>query len=45
VVEPGPIKVLIGSSSADIHLTDEFNIKGETTEITEKTFFSTVETK
>ena len=33
VVEPGEIKLMIGSSSADIRLNGSVNIKGETTEV------------
>ncbi|MBN1995869.1 MAG: glycoside hydrolase family 3 C-terminal domain-containing protein [Anaerolineae bacterium] len=45
IIEPGLLKVLIGSSSEDIRLVGEFNIAGEMIEIAQKTFFSTVETK
>jgi beta-glucosidase len=43
VVEPGVIKVMIGSSSADIRLTGEFEITGEAAEVIAKVFFSPVE--
>ncbi|MBY0418909.1 MAG: fibronectin type III-like domain-contianing protein, partial [Pararheinheimera sp.] len=33
VVEPGEIKLMLGSSSADIRLNGSFNIKGEITEV------------
>lgn len=33
VVEPGEIKLMIGSSSADIRLNGSFNIKGDVTEV------------
>jgi len=33
VVEPGEIKLMLGSSSADIRLNGSVNIKGETTEV------------
>jgi beta-glucosidase len=42
VVEPGPIRLLVGSSSADIRLSGTFEITGETTTVGHKTFFSTV---
>jgi beta-glucosidase len=42
VVEPGVIEILIGSSSADIHLRGAFEIEGETTEAGPgQVFFST----
>jgi beta-glucosidase len=43
VVEPGVIKVMLGSSSEDIRLTGEFEIIGKTTAVTTKVFFSSVE--
>jgi beta-glucosidase len=43
VVEPGVIKLMIGSSSADIRLTGEFEITGEAAEVIAKVFFSPVE--
>jgi len=43
VIEPGIMKVMVGSSSEDIRLTGEFEIKGELLEIkNEKKFFSSV---
>ena len=33
VVEPGKMDVMIGSSSADIHLTGEFEIVGEVADV------------
>lgn len=43
VLEPGVIQVMIGSSSQDIHLTGEFCLTGEITNIgTAKVFFSMV---
>ena len=42
VLEPGTIRVLIGSSSADIRLAGAFEITGETTPIAQKTFFGIV---
>ncbi|MBZ0182998.1 MAG: glycoside hydrolase family 3 C-terminal domain-containing protein, partial [Melioribacteraceae bacterium] len=43
VLEPGPVEVMIGSSSEDIHLTGSFTVVGDTTVIHDKTFFSTAE--
>ena len=46
VVEPGKIKVMIGSSSEDIRLTGEFEITGEITEISNvKKFFTSIRVK
>ncbi|MFZ3386278.1 MAG: glycoside hydrolase family 3 N-terminal domain-containing protein [Candidatus Hydromicrobium sp.] len=46
VVEPGKIKVMIGSSSEDIRLTGEFEITGEITEISGvKKFFTSIRVK
>jgi beta-glucosidase len=43
VVEPGLIKVMVGSSAEAIHLTDEFTIVGKPTDIGAcKKFFSLV---
>lgn len=43
VVEPGLIKVMVGSSAESIHLTGEFNIVGKPTDISaQKKFFSLV---
>jgi len=43
VIEPGTIKVMIGSSSEDIRLTGEFEIKGVVTEIkNEKKYFTLI---
>jgi beta-glucosidase len=44
VVEPGNIKVMLGSSSEDIRLTGEFRIAGETSvEITDRVFVCPVD--
>jgi beta-glucosidase len=44
VIEPGPVKVMIGSSSDDIRLTGEFEIVGEITDVSAaKVFFSKVD--
>lgn len=46
VVEPGIIKVMIGSSSEDIRLTGEFEITGEVTEISGvKKYFTSIRVK
>jgi beta-glucosidase len=43
VVEPGDIEVMVGGSSADIHLKGSFEIEGEVTESgLDQVFFSTV---
>jgi beta-glucosidase len=43
IVEPGTIKVMVGSSSEDIRLTGEFEIKGMVKEIKNKeSYFSSV---
>jgi beta-glucosidase len=45
VVVPGPVDVLLGSSSEDIHCVGSFTITGEKTSVGEnKVFFSRVET-
>ncbi len=43
VLEPGPVEVMIGSSSEDIHLTGAFEVVGDTVAVQDKVFFSTVE--
>jgi beta-glucosidase len=40
VVEPGPIEVMLGASSADIRLTKQVDITGETSVVTDKVSFS-----
>jgi len=46
VVEPGTIKVMLGSSSEDIRLTGEFEITGEVTEIESgKKYFTLIRVK
>ena len=43
VVEPGVIEVMVGNSSADIHLTGEFTLTGDVMDVSaSKTFFSRV---
>jgi beta-glucosidase len=43
VVEPGAIKLMIGSSSADLRLHGSFDIAGEVTDVgAHKAYFSTV---
>lgn len=42
VIEPGTIRVMVGSSSGDIHLTDSFEITGETTPV-QQVFHTEVE--
>jgi beta-glucosidase len=43
VVEPGAIEIMVGGSSADIHLKGTFEIEGEVTEVgSGQHFFSTV---
>ncbi len=44
IVEPGTVKVMVGSSSDDIRLTGKFEITGKTVELKNKRkYFSTVE--
>ncbi len=46
VVEPGEIKIMIGSSSEDIRLNDSFTIEGRETEVDEsEIYYSSVEAK
>jgi beta-glucosidase len=43
VIEPGPIKVMVGASSVDIRLVEQFEIIGETTKIGgAKVYFSSI---
>ena len=39
VLEPGAVKIMIGSSSDDIRLEDEFEIGGETTQVVKDRVF------
>jgi beta-glucosidase len=41
VVEPGDIKVMLGSSSADIRLQDQFEITGKTTDVSKSKVYLT----
>ena len=43
VIEAGTVQVMVGNSSDDIRLTGEFEIVGNPTVITAKTFFSSVD--
>jgi beta-glucosidase len=44
IVEPGEIKVMIGTSSDDIHLQGCFQISGDVTDVSkENAFFSDVQ--
>lgn len=40
VVEPGPMKLMVGSSSADIHAEGEFAIKGKRADVSRNKAFS-----
>lgn len=42
VVEPGKVRVMVGSSSEEIHLESAFQVTGETTPVHSRTFFSRV---
>ncbi|WP_433627665.1 glycoside hydrolase family 3 N-terminal domain-containing protein [Halomicrococcus sp. NG-SE-24] len=42
VVEPGDVEVLVGSSSADVRASETFEIRGDTTPVTERRYFSDV---
>jgi len=46
VVEPGEVKIMVGSSSVDIRLDDSFTVEGEETEIDEaEIYYTEVEVK
>lgn len=45
IVEPGSFKVMIGSSSENIRLKDEFKVKGEIKEIYTRKYFTGVKVK
>jgi beta-glucosidase len=42
VVEPGTVDVLVGASSADVRASDGFEIRGETTPVGDRRYFSDV---
>jgi len=42
IVEPGTVKVMVGTSSDDLPLQAEIEVVGETAVITDKTFFSKI---
>lgn len=44
VVQPGQVDLMVGTSSENIHACTTVSITGDTTEIAEKVFFSSVET-